>query len=239
MQRRRYLEERKLLADHAVRTFPVPSDERGRGKMNRYIYLSAIAVDQDAGACDHLAGDGACSLYDRRPHACRTVPFHYSRPDSALGPGLADFLSQPAHACSSGADAALAITGGALALPEYAAARTVARHTMVADQSWKRAIAARIDAATDDDPLWPSWGAINANAAAGASTVPMLQAWEVAEQQGRITRHQLRDCLNAQIQLLSAAIIDSNANTSLNAMLTHYRAAKSVRHKTDLGAVGI
>lgn len=237
-QRRRYLEERKLLADHAVKIFPLPS-EGGRGKMTRYIYISAIAMDAGAGRCDHLADDGTCNLYERRPHACRTVPFHYSRADSGLGSDLTDFLTQPAHTCASGTDAEIAMIGGALVLPEYAAARAAARRTMTADKPWKEAIAARIDAATDDDPLWPTWDAINANAVAGASTVPMLQAWEIAEQQGRITLHQLRDYLNAQIQLLSEAFVDQNANTTFHTMLTQYRAATNNRHKSDLGAMGV
>jgi Fe-S-cluster containining protein len=55
-----------------------------------YLMISALAMDTSPGACAALKA-GRCSVHDRRPLGCRTVPFHYSlereldRGESATG----------------------------------------------------------------------------------------------------------------------------------------------------------
>ena len=182
-QRRRYLEERKLLGEVASKIYPVRiTTERGVIKMARHIYISAIAMDAGRGVCDQLTDDGRCSLYDRRPHACRTVPFHYSRPDATLGKTLADFLARPTHHCGTSQADPLVINNDILVDPHYRAARLAARDTMDEDRIWKDAIAAHITHASASDSIWPDWTTIDANANAGASSIPMEYGWQVAQQ---------------------------------------------------------
>jgi Fe-S-cluster containining protein len=59
---------------------------RREGKLReftQYLTISALALDTRPGACSALT-EGRCGIYERRPLACRTVPFHYSHAEASF-----------------------------------------------------------------------------------------------------------------------------------------------------------
>src|ERR1043165_8839296 len=64
-----YYQSKRLLAAFAARKYPA---RRKSPEATNYLIVSALTLDTGGGACAAL-GNGRCTVYDRRPLACRTV----------------------------------------------------------------------------------------------------------------------------------------------------------------------
>lgn len=205
LTQRIYLEQRASLSRHASKAYPVRlHQERGSYKATRYLYISALALDFGDGHCSALDG-GRCTIHDRRPVACRSVPLHYSTPDAALVSTFDAFVATPAHQCDTGPEAELLLQRGKLVHPEYQQARDAARELMRGDQAWKAAIAAAIEDQPSDWAL-PDWTDIDRNAASGATTLPIIIAWQIAREAGLVETEVYQAACAAQRSLLTQTI---------------------------------
>jgi Fe-S-cluster containining protein len=77
-----FYQKKRLLTAHAASAYSkkVMRDGRAVERMH-YLMISALALNTRIGSCPALEA-GRCNIYNRRPLGCRTVPFHYSRPDA-------------------------------------------------------------------------------------------------------------------------------------------------------------
>ena len=107
-----FYELKRLLAAFAARR---SARKRRHGakaiEYTQYLVISALALDTRFGACPALSG-GRCGIYDRRPLACRAVPFHYSRPETLAEVDLATFVETPGYRCDTSAEAPVVLAGG-------------------------------------------------------------------------------------------------------------------------------
>ena len=88
--------------------------DRGR-KRSQHLTISAVSVHIEKEKCPALEAD-KCSIYGIRPLTCRTVPFHYSRPNSVLANYLDNFANTPGHLCKTTPDAPLVFGSGSFVL---------------------------------------------------------------------------------------------------------------------------
>jgi Fe-S-cluster containining protein len=203
-----FYEAKRLLAAFAAHKYPAKSRFGGKAvETTRYVTISALTLNADAGPCAAL-GDGRCTIYERRPLACRTVPFHYSRPEAAAGKDLAAFVATTGYGCDTGPDAPVVLEAGRIVDPEARRARADALARAGQDRRWEEAILRRLKTGAADQAL-PSLREIEANAAFGATTISMRVAWQIAAEAGLIGAEQCRRLLAAQ-----AALIDRTLATS-------------------------
>jgi Fe-S-cluster containining protein len=190
-----FYESKRLLASFAARASPA---KRNGGERIAYLTISALALDTSPGACAALE-NGRCGIYERRPLACRTVPFHYSRAEAAAETDLAAFVARPGYRCETGAGAPVVLAGGRIVDPGALVARREALETSGRDRTWQEAIVRRLKAG---DGHMPSLREIEANAAFGATTVSMGAAWQVAAEVGLIGTEECRALVAAQSALI-------------------------------------
>ena len=73
-----FYERKRLLNAIAASKSSKKVTRRGKtADYTQYLIISALTLDGGSGTCSALKG-GRCSIYERRPFACRTAPFHYS-----------------------------------------------------------------------------------------------------------------------------------------------------------------
>ena len=60
----------------------------------------ALTVDTGTGTCSALS-ENRCSIYERRPLACRTAPLHYARAEASAGNCLDEFVRTPGYRCDT------------------------------------------------------------------------------------------------------------------------------------------
>lgn len=197
-------ESKRLAAAFAARTH-VAKRRHGAKAVDytQYLVISALTLDTGAGACAARAGE-RCGIYERRPLACRTVPFHYSRPEASAESELEAFVARPGHRCDTTIGAPVVLAGGRIVDPEARRARREALELRERDQEWHQAILRRLKAGSGD-PALPSLREIEANAAFAATTVSMHLAWQIAAEAGVIAADTCRSLIAAQ-----AAAIDRN-----------------------------
>jgi len=92
-----FYQKKRLLAAHAASAYSkkVMRDGRLVERMH-YLMISALALNTRTGSCPALEA-GRCNIYNRRPLGCRTVPFHYSRPDALAERDFDAFVSTPGY----------------------------------------------------------------------------------------------------------------------------------------------
>lgn len=222
-----YYESKRLLAAFAARRYAVKRRQGGKSvDCLRYLTVSALTLDAGAGACTALGG-GRCTIYARRPLACRTVPFHYSRPEASAERALAAFVATPGYACDTGAAAPVVLAAGRIVDPEARRARSDALDLAARDRSWADAILRRLNTSAGPYAL-PSLREIEAEAPFGATTVSMHPAWRIAAETGLIDAGECRTLIAAQAALidraLAAARCTADARETLAAMRAEYRA---------------
>jgi Fe-S-cluster containining protein len=179
-----FYQKKRLLSAHAARAYPKKAMRAGRAvEMMNYLMISALALDTRPGACAAL-NSGRCGIYDRRPLACRTVPFHYSRADGLAETDFDAFVNTPGYHCDVGAKAPVVLDSGRIVDPDMRAARTQALVCGQQDKSWKEAIVGKMKKPGE---LVPGLDSIEANAAFGAMTTSMGVAWRIAADAGLIT----------------------------------------------------
>ena len=200
-----FYESKRLLNAFAARKSPVRKVHAGKAvDYTRYLTISALTLDAGAGACGALR-DGGCSIYDRRPLACRTVPFHYSRPEAFAARELGEFVSKPGYRCDTGPDAPVAIDGGRIVHAGWRNARDEAVAGADRDSGWRDAIVGALKA-SPRNPSLPSLAEIEANAAFGATTTSMRVAWEIAAACGLMAADECRALIAAQAGAINRAL---------------------------------
>jgi len=222
-----FYESKRLLGAFAARQYS--SRRRNCGKpvdYTTYLTISALTLDTGAGACTALSG-GRCGIYERRPLACRTLPFHYSRPEAAAESDLAAFVATPGYRCDISAAAPLAVEAGRIVDERSRLARGDALELAVDDRRWKDAILRRLKAGADDEAL-PSLRDIEANALFGATTTSMRVAWRIAAEAGLISAESCGGLIAAQAAVidrqLASPLCPPDARETLGQMRVEYRA---------------
>ena len=194
-----FYESKRLLAAFAARSAPAKGN--GGDRLN-YLTISALALDTSPGACAALDG-GKCTLYDRRPLACRTLPFHYSRAGASAEADLAAFVATPGYGCDIGAGAPVVLAGGRIVDAGALSARREALETVKGERRWHEAV---VRAAKAGRHGLPALAEIEANAAFGATTVSMGIAWRIAAEAGLIGEDARRSLFEAQSAVIEAEL---------------------------------
>ena len=184
-----------------------------------YLTISALTLDHGSGACSALS-DGRCSIYERRPLACRSVPLHYSRGEAFAAQDLAAFVATPGYACASGPEAAVLLADGKIADPAVLAARAGALGQAKIDRRWKGAI---VKAMKAGDPNLPSLRDIEANSHRGALTTSMRAGWQIACTAGLIDAAELRGLIEAQAAMIERQLAQPALAAAARQTLTEMR----------------
>ena len=221
---------KRLILAFAATSWPAKVRRDGRAvEYVQYLSLSVLPLDFGTGACNALDGTH-CSIYERRPLSCRTVPLHYSRSEAFATRDLAAFVATPGYACATAADAPLVISQGRITDPAMLAGRADALRQAQADRLWKAAIVKAMKAGQSG---LPSPRRVEAEAARGALTASMLAAWSVAEAAGLITQAQAHRHLAAQCNLIHHELLrdrlSEDVRVTLNEMHHDYAAALANR----------
>jgi Fe-S-cluster containining protein len=218
-----YYESKRLLATFAARKYAAKRGPNGKAVDHmRYLTISALTFDAGAGACAAL-GNGRCGIYQRRPLACRTVPFHYSRPEASAERELKAFVGTPGYGCDTGAGAPVVLAAGRIVDPEARRARRDAMELAGEDRRWQEAILRRLKTGAGNDTL-PSLGEIEANAPFGATTVSMRLAWQIAAEAGLIAAETCRALIAAQAAVIDRELASASCSSSARETLAEMRA---------------
>jgi Fe-S-cluster containining protein len=220
-------ESKRLLAAFAARTRIVRRRQGAKSvEHRRYLVISALTLDTGGGACAALSA-GRCSIYARRPLACRTLPFHYSRPEASARRDLESFVSTPGHACDTGGHAPVVLAGGRIVDPGSRQARDDALRLCSQERSWQDSILGRLKAGAGAS--LPSLSDIEANAAFGATTTSMRVAWQIAAEAGLLDADAFRRLIEAQSHVidreLAAGRCSPDALETLTGMRAEYKHA--------------
>jgi Fe-S-cluster containining protein len=223
-------ESKRLTAAFAARRRFAKRKEGAKAvEVAEYLVISALTLDSRAGACGALAG-GRCTIYERRPLACRTVPFHYSRPEASAERDLEEFVATAGYGCDTGARAPVVIADGRIVDPEALRTRLGALALRERDRDWQDAIMRRLKSG---DGELPSLREIEANSAFAATTVSMGVAWRIAAEAGVIDAGECGRLIAAQAAVidreLEAARASPDALETLAEMQAEYRRALSDR----------
>lgn len=220
-----FYQSKRLLALFAARKYPAKRRDGARAvDSTNYLIISALTLDTGAGACAALEG-GRCTIYARRPLACRTVPFHYVRPEALAERDLAAFVATPGYACDTGGAAPVVLESGRIVDPEARQARSDALALAEADRRWEEAILRRMK--TGNSGL-PGLREVEADAPYGATTVSMRPAWQIAAEAGVISADQCRALIAAQAAVIDRELASPRcvaaARDTLSQMRAEYRA---------------
>jgi Fe-S-cluster containining protein len=218
-----YYETKRLLAAFAARKYPAKRKHDGKTvEYTRYVTISALTLDAGAGACAALS-NGRCGIYARRPLACRTVPFHYSRPEASAESDLKAFVATPGFGCDTGAAAPVVLEAGRIVDPEARRARGDALALAGQDRRWAEAILRRLKTGSGNDAL-PSLREIEADAPFGATTISMHVAWQIAAEAGLISAATSRTLIAAQAALIDRELASARCTASARETLGDMRA---------------
>jgi Fe-S-cluster containining protein len=218
-----YYESKRLLAAFAARKYSMKRRHGGKTvDYRRYLTISALTLDAGAGACAALSG-GRCGIYARRPLACRTVPFHYSRPEASAERALKAFVETPGYGCDTSVDAPVVFAAGRIVDPEARRARSDAIELAGRDRRWEEAILRRLKTGSRNDAL-PSLREIEAEASFGATTVSMRVAWQIAAEAGVIGPERCRTLIAAQAAVIDRELASASCTSSARETLGEMRA---------------
>lgn len=215
-----FFETKRLLGAFAAHTYNAKL--RSNGKVSEqlcYLTVSALTLDSGTSACSAL-NEARCSIYERRPLACRSVPLHYSRGPAFAQQELDAFLATPGYACASGPAAPLLLADGRIADPALLAARSAALAQAAADQPWKTAI---VKAMKAGDPNLPSLRDVEANAQRGAMTTSMRAGWQIACAAGLLDGSELRALIGAQMAVIERQLAQPVLAPAARQTLTEMR----------------
>lgn len=221
-----FYERKRLLTAFAARKHSAKRKANGKAiNYTRYLTISALSLDTGSGACSALR-EGICSIYERRPLACRTVPFHYSRPEASAESDLEAFVATPGYCCDTTGSAPVVLKGGRIVDALTRQARNNALTCAERDRRWQEAILRRMNPRSRNTSL-PGLREIEADAAFGASTTSMHVAWQIAAEAGVISKQECATFIAAQAAVidreLTAASCTPSARETLVQMRSEYR----------------
>lgn len=222
-----FYEKKRLLDAHAARVSrrKVMRDGRPIDHVD-YLMISALSVDTAPGACAALSSPN-CTIYERRPFACRSVPFHYARTEASAERDLDAFVTTPHYRCAIGETAPVVLEGGAIVDPVIRGTRLEATSIVERDRPWKAAIVRSMKSSRDDS--FPRLEDVEANAAFAAMTTSMRVAWQIAADAGLMDM----DCCTALFEAQLATIerelasgrVSGDERQTLHEMKSEYRHA--------------
>lgn len=222
-----FYQKKRLLSAHAARVISkkVVRDGKPVDHM-QYLMISALALDTRPGACTALQSN-RCSIYERRPLTCRTVPFHYARADGLAESDFDKFVRTPGYRCDVGATAPVVLDRGAITDEATLEARSRALSVAEGDRSWKDAIVRGMKHSRDAS--LPTQQEIEANAAFGAMTTSMRVGWRIAAEAGLMSEREGRALVETQLATIEREIGRSSASAgdgeTLREMEAEYRQA--------------
>ena len=222
-----FYEKKRLLNAFAARKSRVKVRRDGKAvEYAKYLMVSALALDTSAGACSALNGM-RCSVYDRRPLSCRSVPFHYARAEALAETGLRSFVETAGYRCDTSEAAEVALEDGRIVAREFNEARSAALDLAGRDRPWREAIVRRTIAAPLTDLSLPNLHEIEAGAHLGVTTTSMCVAWQIASDAGLIHAAECDRLTALQLHLINRELGSSrcsqDARETLAEMQTQYR----------------
>lgn len=224
-----FYEKKRLLAAHAARKYPKKAMRGGKAsEVTNYLMISAIALETTPGRCAALS-DGRCSIHERRPLGCRTVPFHYSRPGGLAATDFDAFVSTAGYRCDTSENAPLLLEASRIVDPETLQGRADSLALAARDRAWKEAIVRRMKTGGSD--ALTSIQDVEANAGFAAMTTSMRTGWEIAADAGLLDRRACRSLVEQQLTTIERSLSDGNPSisdrTTLQEMRGEYRQALS------------
>ena len=193
-----------------------------------YLMVSALSLDTRTAACAALVA-GRCSIYERRPLACRTVPLHYTRAEALAGRELDAFVATPGYACDTGERAPVVIDGPRIVDVATINARREALAVAQADRAWKQALARHAKGGRAAHHSLPSLDDIEANAPIGAMTTSMRVGWQIAAEGGLISPVEYRRLVETQLRTIERELERAQSSAAdmqtLQEMSAEYRQA--------------
>jgi len=222
-----FYQKKRLLAAFAARKYPTRIWRDGKAvAYTKYLTISALALDTSTGGCSALEA-GRCGIYERRPLACRTAPFHYSRVEASAGSDLKAFVETPGFGCDTSDGADVVLEGGRIVDAGTLAARAEAVSIAGRDRRWSEAIVRRMNAGSPAEAALPSLDEVEANASLGATTISMRFAWQIAADCGLMSREECATLIAAQLAAidreLEAGRCTQEARETLAEMRADYR----------------
>ncbi|MFM5916771.1 MAG: YkgJ family cysteine cluster protein [Novosphingobium sp.] len=219
-----YYESKRLLGTYAAASWPIKAVRGGRAvEYVQYLNLSVLPLDIGTGSCPALDGT-SCSIYERRPLSCRTVPVHYSRPEAAAVRDLDAFTAKAGFLCQTTCEAPVIIENGRLTDPATLEARAAADQQASTDARWKAALVKAMKAKRH---ALPTPREVEAQAARGALISSMRVAWRVAFEAGLLDAERAEALAGAQSALIDRTLSYRNltpaAVASLADLLREYR----------------
>jgi Fe-S-cluster containining protein len=204
-----FYQKKRLLEAHSARKHPIKLTRSGKVVDGfRYLMISALALDTSPGGCAALSS-GCCSIHDRRPLGCRTVPLHYSRPEGLALSDFDAFVSIPGHDCDTSEEAAPILEDGRIVDPENLRARADAMGLAKRDRSWKEAILRKMQVSRSADDALPTLTQVEANSGWAALSSSMLVAWQIAAEAGLMTKEEVRELAQLQLERIELELARS------------------------------
>lgn len=198
-----FYEKKRLLAGHAARKYPKKVMRGGKAvEVTNYLMISALALDTTPGACAALR-ENRCSIHERRPLGCRTVPLHYSRPAGLAVSDFDAFVSTPDYRCDTSENAPLFVQDGRIVDTQTLQSRADANALAERDRLWKEAIAREMKRGSI---ALPTIQDVEANAAFGAMTTSMRAAWEIAANMELFGPEVCRDLILRQLATIESEL---------------------------------
>ena len=218
-----FYQQKRLLAAHAARKYATRL-RRGSKVVDytHYLMISALSLDTGRGACGALRNN-VCNIYERRPLACRTVPFHYSRTEAAAARDFNAFIATPGYRCDTGGNAPVVLDGGRIIDQATYEARDAALKLAERERAWKEAIVRRMKAASSGKPSLPSLAEVEANASFGATTTSMRAAWQIAAECGLIESDEQRRLTAVQMAAIERELAQPNSTRDARETLLQMR----------------
>jgi Fe-S-cluster containining protein len=205
-----FYQRKRLLSTFAARKYPLKVRRDGETvEYTKYLMISALAMDTSPSACRALNGMH-CSIYDRRPLSCRSVPFHYSHAEASAETGLRSFVETPGYRCDTGDTAEVVLEDGRIVAPEIKVARSEAIAVAARDLRWREAIVRRMNTASLADLPLPTLEEIDAGANLGVTTTSMRVAWQIAADVGLIAPEECERLIKLQLCVINEELADGS-----------------------------
>jgi Fe-S-cluster containining protein len=208
-----FFEKKRLLNAFSARRYQAKGLRDGkRVAFTKYLVISALALDTVDGECGALGGN-KCSIHERRPLSCRSVPLHYSRAEANAAADLEAFVGTKGYRCDTSDAAPVILEDGRIVDPMIVAARSRAIEVAGRDRPWSEAIARRMGGPVSPALSLPSLEEIEANAGLGALTVSMRAAWMIAADAGLITAGECDRRIGLQLQTIRSELASGRCST--------------------------
>lgn len=225
-----FYEKKRLLNALAASKYPAKVRREGKPtEHTKFLMISALALETRAGACSALKGT-LCSIHERRPFSCRSVPFHYSRAEASAEEDLQEFVATAGYRCDTSGAAPVVLRDGRIVDPDMRSDRNNAIVLAGDDRRWSAAIIRHMGASC------PSLGDIEGNAQFGATTISMLVAWQIAVDAGLIDRAERDRLIRLQLLAIERELAETRCPLDARLTLTEMR-GEYLRHASGGTAI--